>query len=286
VLYAEVLDRLAERRQAQAAPLVVGLSGAQGTGKTTLAAAWAEALAARGLRTAQLSLDDLYLPYAERQARRAADPGNPYYAIPRGNPGTHDVELGVATVRALRAATETSSTPLPAFDKSLRDGAGDRLPREQWPLYEGRPDFILLEGWLVGAPSLPEDRFAQLLAAAPAEARAGDPDGAFARQLNRALAAYEPLFSLLDFLLYLKPPSIEAIFAWRRRQEEELRERTGSGLPPAAVDQLVRGFLLATAVYGLGVLGDPTSGRADAIVELAADHTPRRLFLRGGRAAV
>ncbi|NOU04542.1 MAG: adenylyl-sulfate kinase, partial [Novosphingobium sp.] len=47
---------------------VLGICGAQGSGKSTLAAALAQRLAAQGLRAATLSLDDLYLTRAERQA--------------------------------------------------------------------------------------------------------------------------------------------------------------------------------------------------------------------------
>ena len=46
----------------------------------------------------------------------------------------------------LSHAGPTDHTPLPRFDK-LDD---DRIPREDWPDFTGRPDVILLEGWCVG----------------------------------------------------------------------------------------------------------------------------------------
>src|SRR4051794_14728731 len=69
-------------------PLLLGLCGAQGSGKSTLAARLAARLGARGQRAAILSLDDLYLPRAER-ARLARDV-HPLLAT-RGVPLTHDV---------------------------------------------------------------------------------------------------------------------------------------------------------------------------------------------------
>ena len=70
---------------------MVGLTGPQGSGKSTLAAKLPPLLAARGLRSAVLALDDLYLTHAER--RRLAADIHPLLAT-RGVPGTHDVALG------------------------------------------------------------------------------------------------------------------------------------------------------------------------------------------------
>ena len=66
-----IAERIAaiERR---GAPLVVGVTGPQGSGKSAAAGALALLLRDRGLRTAIVSLDDLYLTLAERR-RLAAD---------------------------------------------------------------------------------------------------------------------------------------------------------------------------------------------------------------------
>ena len=53
-------------------PLVVGICGAQGSGKTTLAGAVAKGLRSRGAATAVLSLDDLYLAFPARTTWRWA----------------------------------------------------------------------------------------------------------------------------------------------------------------------------------------------------------------------
>ena len=65
---AEVAVPLAGRIAAAARPggIVVGICGSQASGKSTLTAVLAQLLEARGLRTAAISLDDLYLTRAER----------------------------------------------------------------------------------------------------------------------------------------------------------------------------------------------------------------------------
>ena len=42
----------------------------------------------------------------------------------RGNPGTHDVQLGSETLKALKAWEEVA---LPRYDKSAHEGQGDQV---------------------------------------------------------------------------------------------------------------------------------------------------------------
>ena len=79
---------------------VLGISGLQGTGKSTLATQLVAAADARGLRAGVLSLDDIYLDHDARA--RLAREVHPLLAT-RGPPGTHEVALGVAILEAVRA---------------------------------------------------------------------------------------------------------------------------------------------------------------------------------------
>lgn len=123
-------------------PLFVGLQGPQGSGKSYLCARLPEALAP--IRAAVLSIDDLYLPHAELVRVAREHPSNKLFAG-RGQPGTHDVELGVRTFEALSKADGEAS--LPVFDKSLHGGEGDRVKsiEVQLPL-----DVVVVEGWCMG----------------------------------------------------------------------------------------------------------------------------------------
>ncbi|MBW8784153.1 MAG: zeta toxin family protein [Novosphingobium sp.] len=198
-------------------PLVVGLCGAQGSGKSTIAAALVEQLQSRGIAAVALSLDDLYLTHAER-ARLAAEV-HPLLAT-RGVPGTHDVGLGNAVLDALVAGRATA---LPRFDKS-RD---DRAPRDEWPLSPGGIQVIVFEGWCVGARPQPREA---LTTPVNTLERHEDPDGRWRAYVNAALAgSYQGLFARIDRLVLLAAPSFAVVERWRGQQEAELRRTAPAG---------------------------------------------------------
>ncbi|MEO6366361.1 MAG: kinase [Steroidobacteraceae bacterium] len=193
--------------------VVVGLCGAQGSGKSTAAAALCGILEREDLPAVALSIDDFYLPRAERAAlARTVHP----LLITRGVPGTHDVELAQATIESL---ADAEPTLLPSFDKAI----DDRRPRSQWQLCQGPMRVLILEGWCVGA--LPQPA-AALTSPVNALERDEDPDGRWRGFVNEALATrYPALFNRLSPLVLLKAPSFEVVQAWRSEQEHKLRDR-------------------------------------------------------------
>jgi D-glycerate 3-kinase len=198
-------------------PPLIGIAGAQGSGKTTLARALAERLGG-----AQFSLDDVYLTKAER-ADLAANV-HPLLAV-RGPPGTHDLAMLSATIAALG---EGGHTALPAFDK-LTD---DRIPG---PVFEGRPGAIILDGWCLGATA--QDA-AALVAPINELERDHDSDGRWRTWINDRLADdYAPLFAGFDLIVHLAAPGFETVLDWRCEQEASL---LGGPLPPGRRSELAR----------------------------------------------
>ncbi len=193
-------------------PFVLGVSGAQGSGKSSfcrLLSTWLGA--AHGLRAVELSIDDLYRTQSERQT--LAKTVHPLCAV-RGVPGTHDVDLGHRVLGALRTASSDSHTSVPRFDKRT----DDRAPTEEWSVVVGKPDVILFEGWCVGATVPPPN-------AAPTNdrERREDPDGTWRVWSDAALASdYSALFDELDALAMIKVPSMDAVREGRWRQEQRL----------------------------------------------------------------
>ncbi len=219
---ARLLDAVGSLAGAHARPghiPVIGIAGAQGCGKTTLARA-----AAARLGAAHLSLDDVYLTKAERQA--LAREAHPLFAV-RGPPGTHDLRLLERTLAALRASGADSRTPLPAFDKL----ADDRAPRTDWPVFAGRPSAVLVDGWCLGATPQAEAELAAPVNPLEAER---DGQGIWRRAANAALAGpYAEVFSRFDAVLFLKAPSFDAVLDWRCEQEAGLMGLPPADLPPA-----------------------------------------------------
>ncbi len=202
--------RIAAEAAARPGGLVVGVCGAQASGKSTLTAVVKRLLESAGLKVALFSLDDIYLTRAERQS--LARDVHPLLAT-RGVPGTHDVAWGQALLTDLRRPGQTL---LPAFDKASDD-------RQPGAMFEGPADVVLFEGWCVGAaPQEP----AALAAPVNALERDHDPDGVWRTYANTALAGpYRDLFSKLGLLVLLQAPGFEVVRDWRIEQERKLRER-------------------------------------------------------------
>ncbi|WP_010160854.1 kinase [Sphingomonas sp. PAMC 26617] len=232
-------------------PLVVGLCGAQGSGKSTIAAG----MARRFDRTAVLSLDDLYLRRADREALARAV--HPLFAT-RGVPGTHDVTLGL---EVLGAVDRGEPVALPRFDKTY----DDRAAVAQWPKAPAPCDLLIFEGWCVGAT--PQDS-AALAAPVNGLERDEDSKGDWRTASNAALAdAYQSLFARIDALVLLATPDFATVLAWRREQENALRvARPG---PAVMDDAAVARFVAHYERLTRHILAEMPS-RADLVVPLTA----------------
>lgn len=209
-------------RQPDRLPLI-GVAGAQGSGKST---ACRLLEAANRPRLAHFSLDDVYFTKVERA--ELAKRFHPLFAT-RGPPGTHALGLAVQTVAALRSASPTTETPLPRFDKAT----DDRAPEATWPLFRGRPEAIVFDGWCLGA--LPGE-----LGDAPINAleREADPDSRWRAQIASDLAGrYQDFFDAFDAIIYLRAPSWEVVQHWRAQQEVETLGRALSPDDEARLDR-------------------------------------------------
>jgi D-glycerate 3-kinase len=264
----DVLEPLAKRIGQRASdgsePLLMGLCGAQGSGKSTAAAALAGLFGEAGLPAAVLSIDDFYRTRAERQ--RLARDVHPLL-LTRGVPGTHDLPLMQAVIGALRSGARPA---LPRFDKA-RD---DRVPERNWQAPAEPVRIVLLEGWCVGARPEPP----QALAAPINELeRLEDPDGRWRRFVNDALAGeYHPLFEALFPLVLLAAPSFDVVYRWRLEQEHKLRDRLrreGGDASRVMDDAQVARFIAHYERVTRHILAEMPE-RADAVIRLDAWRQP------------
>ena len=209
-----LVDQIFQQYQMQKRPLVLGINGCQGSGKSTLADYLCSMVAERhAIATANLSLDDFYLPLKQRM--QLSETVHPLLAT-RGVPGTHDIDLAIETIEQLVAG---NTTRIPRFDKSI----DDRVPEKDFDRVTGPAGLIILEGWCLGA--LPQSD-SDLQQPVNDLERLEDEQGIWRQYINLALAGgYQQLFAMVDQLIMLRAPSFDTVFQWRWQQESKLQEK-------------------------------------------------------------
>ena len=256
-------------------PFILGLSGLQGSGKSTWAAALADALTYQhGINTRTLSLDDLYMDHAELLALREAHPDNKLLHK-RGQPGTHDEELARRFFDDIMAPSTphnentTDVIRWPAFDKSLHNGEGGRAPTKDWTVVPREPplDLVIFEGWCLGfrplEPGVVEQRWRHAVDNRPGREASGD--GTSTQTLanhkledllliNDNLARYCDTFMgpwRFDAFVHLSTENLRNVYSWRLDQERALRISKGeeSGMTDDKVIEFVQGYMPAYELY-------------------------------------
>lgn len=238
-------------------PPVIAIVGAQGSGKTTLARAAAERFGG-----AQISIDDVYLTRARREAM--AEDVHPLF-LTRGPPGTHDLRMLGRLIKTLGTARPDDKTLLPDFDKR----GDDRRPIREWRVFEGRPSAILIDAWCLGA--LPDDE-AGLAEPINALERERDPDGKWRRAVNGFVAgSYADFAARFDAIVFLKAPGFDVVLDWRSQQEADLLGVTPGRLPDGERRRLADFIQYFERVTRRMLDGGV---RADVVVSLDHDRRP------------
>lgn len=266
-----VVDWLLREMEANAgATCLLGIHGAQGTGKTTLANSLSHYLQDKeDISVVCVSIDDFYLTRQERQELAASV--HPLLDT-RGPPGTHDIDLALKTIQDIRTLAAGESAKIPRFDKAT----DDRAPESEWSKVSGPVDLVILEGWCVGSePAEPGDHLEPINDLELNE----DKDGAWRRFVTDSLEDYQPLFEQIDGLLMLRPPSFETIFDWRLKQEQELQQSNPDDSKHIMSESELRRFV--QLFERLTRASDATVGaKADVIVQLGTDHQPVSVDIR------
>ncbi len=256
---------LATKREKLGRPLIQGILGVQGTGKTTLARIIIFILAKIGWNAISISLDDLYKTYGDRQQLKQQDPR----FIWRGPPGTHDVELGIQLLDKFRYNSPQQLIEIPRFDKSLFAGAGDRIT----PEFVSNIDLVFFEGWCVGVPPINPAIFD--FAPPPIITEA---DRKFARDINYKLQYYLPLWQKLDSLIVLYPTDYRVSKKWRLQAEKESIAQGNSGMNDEEVERFVEYFwkALHPELFVKPLLNN--SELVEVAIELFSDRSLARIF--------
>lgn len=260
-VYLPLAQWLVQRQQQGAR--VMGINGAQGSGKSTLCKILALLLQRQfGVRVAVLSLDDFYLTHVQRQQLAATV--HPLLQT-RGVPGTHDVTLAMSVLRALKAG---QAARVPVFDKAV----DDRVPEAQWRELES-VDLVLFEGWCVAARPQAET---ELIRPVNALEAGEDAEAVWRGYVNQQLAqAYQRLFALLDALIMLKVPDFANVFDWRALQEQKLRQ--ARGMTAQSMDHAqIRRFIMHYERLTRHMLQE-LPARADVLLHIDNNHQIARV---------
>ena len=193
---------------------IIGLSGGQGTGKSTITSILKFIFKKQyGLNLCVFSLDDFYKTKIERV--RMSKSIHPLF-LTRGAPGTHDLKLLNKVIKKLKKKN-FKTVSIPKFDKSI----DDRFKKTKWQRIKTPPQIIILEGWCVGAISQKKSELNRPINNIEKKL---DTKLIWRNKVNNLLKnEYKIFFKKIDKLVYLKAPDFNHIFKWRLIQEQKLK---------------------------------------------------------------
>ena len=194
-------------------PFIVGLSGGQGTGKTTISSIMSIILKKYfKLNIFKISIDDFY---KTRKERFLLSKKIHNLLMTRGVPGTHDTNIILDFLNKVKHKN-FKPLKLPKFNKA----ADDRFKKELWYSINKRPDVIIFEGWCIGAR--PQKNY-QLKKHINSVEKLNDQNLIWRKYVNYQLKKnYRKLFNQLNCLLYLKAKNFNLLQKWRLKQERKL----------------------------------------------------------------
>ena len=198
-------------------PLMIGLAGGQGSGKTTISSILTLILQKYfKLKVFKVSIDDFY---KTRKDRKLLSKNKHPLLMTRGVPGTHDVDLMLKFFKNVKLKNFKNLT-VPKFNKAI----DDRCKKNLWYKIKSKPDVVIFEGWCVGARAQTNK---QLKKPINSLEKIHDESIKWRSHVNNQLKTkYKTLFKQLDALLYLKAKNFNILRNWRLKQERKLWVQT------------------------------------------------------------
>ena len=194
-------------------PLIIGLAGGQGSGKTTISSILTLILKRYfKLKVCKVSIDDFY---KTREDRKLLSKTKHDLLMTRGVPGTHDINLLLSFFKNIKSKN-FKTLQIPKFNKAI----DDRCSKSLWQKIKIKPDVIIFEGWCVGARA---QTSSQLKKPINLLEKTHDQDVKWRSYVNKQLKTkYKSLFKQLDELIYLKAKNFNLLRKWRLKQEKKL----------------------------------------------------------------
>ena len=193
---------------------VIGLTGGQGSGKSTISNILKIILKENyNLKTVIFSIDDFYKTLKEREIMSKKI--SPLF-LTRGVPGTHDTKMILNCIKQLQN-TKFKKIMIPKFNKAI----DDRVSKKNWLTVTTKPHIVIFEGWCVGVE---QQKNKDLLIPINELEKYQDKKRIWRNRVNQELKKnYKKIFRLIDKIIFLKVPSFNHVFKWRLLQEKKLR---------------------------------------------------------------
>ena len=203
---------------------LIGISALPGTGKSTLGS-WLESISLKlNFKISVISIDDFYLPSKEMEKAIMNNPWN----VSRGFPGSHSINLMKEKLLKWKA---DGILNVPVFDKSLRNGLGDR---SHWR--NEKPDLLIIEGWFLGVEPLFDDSIKTEIIFPPISPS----EFSYREKIQRNLRQYLDIWKLTDQIWHLKPLRFEYMNLWKSNQEKNMLIKRGNALKENDLSNFLR----------------------------------------------
>ena len=273
-IYIKIAELIFLKKLSLSSPLIIGLAGGQGSGKTTFAHFLKLILEDKyKLKTITVSIDDIYKTKKDRV--KLSKKINKLF-LTRGVPGTHDVNFLTKFFKVLKKNNLNKSFLIPKFDKSI----DDRLPKSKWHHVNKKLDIFILEGWCVGAR--PEENNRNLKRPINKLEALEDKNCKWRFKVNQQLKNdYKELFSFIDLMIYLKVPNFNKVLIWRSLQEKKLensRKNISKIKNKIMSESEIKRFIMFYERITKKMLMDMPKF-ADIIVPISSNHQPKKIIL-------
>ncbi|RIA96074.1 P-loop containing nucleoside triphosphate hydrolase protein [Glomus cerebriforme] len=251
-----IVDNFNKFREITKRPLIVGLSGTQGCGKTTVVNQLVKYLkTTNNLSVVTCSIDDFLLTYKDQCQLSNKNLGNKLLEF-RGQPGTHDVSLGKKVLQELcdvhqkysENSQENLSVSIPNYDKSLQKGRGDRSPVDNIVIPPF--DIILFDGWSLGFKHLSSSKLKEIYYNASSSSILKSHLLSHLEVINENLKQYEEnWYPFLDIFICIESEDINNVYSWRLEQEHNMKRLGKDGMSDEQVKDFVDRYMPGYELY-------------------------------------
>jgi len=257
------------KRAIKKKPLIIGLAGGQGSGKTTISSILSLILKKYfKLNVFKVSIDDFY---KTRRDRRILSKSKHPLLVTRGVPGTHDTDLILKFFKKIKSSN-FKKLEIPKFDKAI----DDRCKKDLWYKIKSKPDVIIFEGWCVGAKP---QSYSLIKKPINDLEKNEDKDMIWRKHVNNKLKKeYKKIFSKIDHFIFIKIPNFKVVFKWRSLQESKIKKNSYSNKKIMSHNELKR-FIMFYERITLQMIKD-LSKSASMLMILKKNQEVKKVFFR------